>query len=348
MSLAPLNDAAGCIMMVDGVSKAFRPGSSLGARLKLAAATEIRAVDGVSLRIGRGELLGLIGESGSGKTTLARLLTRLETCDSGIIQLRGQQNLADLKGTDLRAFYRHVQMIFQDPFESLNPRFTVRETVMEPLRAQGIGNRETRSQMVKRAMERAGLRPVQKYLHRYPHELSGGERQRLSIARALVLEPGLIIADEPVSMLDVSIRAGILNLLKELSVRDGLSVLYISHDLSTSRYLCDRVAIMFRGKIVEIGPTEQVLENPLHPYARMLRSAVPDADPNISRPRLAESVSEESLPQEFSGCRYAAECPHAMDECRAKVPLLMEASPEHRVACHLLKTEVRDELHSPT
>jgi peptide/nickel transport system ATP-binding protein len=347
MSLAPLDDVTDAIMLVENVSKAFRSGSSFGARWRLGATSEIRAVDGVSLRIGNGELLGLIGESGSGKTTLARLLTRLETCDSGVIRLRAQQNLAELKGTGLRTFYRHVQMIFQDPFESINPRFTVHETVTEPLRAQGIGSRETRPQMVKRAMERAGLRPIRKYIPRYPHELSGGERQRLSIARALVLEPRLIIADEPVSMLDVSIRAGILNLLKELSVRDGLSVLYISHDLSTTRYLCDRIAIMYRGKIVEIGPTDQVLENPLHPYARMLRSAVPNADPNVSRPRLAESVAEESLHVEFSGCRYAAECPYAMDKCRATVPMLMDASPEHRVACHLLKTEVRDELHPP-
>jgi peptide/nickel transport system ATP-binding protein len=189
-------------------------------------------------------------------------------------------------------------------------------------------------------MERAGLHPITKYLPRYPHELSGGERQRLSIARALVLEPSLIIADEPVSMLDVSIRAGILNLLKELSVRDGLSVLYISHDLSTTRYLCDRVAIMYRGKIVEIGPTERVLENPLHPYARMLRAAVPNADPDISRPRLAEFATEDQFAAQSDGCRYAANCPHALDECRANLPLLTEVAMKHWVACHLVKQEV--------
>src|SRR5581483_11415335 len=179
--------------------------------------------------------------------------------------------------------------------------FTVFETVLEPLRAQGIGTRETRLPMVRRAMERAGLNPVRKYLPRYPHQLSGGERQRLPIARALVLEPRLIIADEPVSMLDVSIRAGILNLLKELSVRDGLSVLYISHDLSTTRYLCDRIAIMYRGKIVEMGPTDEVLEAPLHPYAQMLRSAVPNADPDVARPKLAESDAQEQVAG-WQGC----------------------------------------------
>jgi peptide/nickel transport system ATP-binding protein len=347
MSPAPLNNPTDAVMLIDNVSKAFQSRSSLGPRLTLGKATEIRAVDGVSLRIGKGELLGLIGESGSGKTTLARLLTRLEFCDSGVIRLLGRQDLAELKGAELRAFYRLVQMIFQDPFESLNPRFTVGETVIEPLRAQGIGNREIRSQKVKQAMERAGLRPVHKYLPRYPHELSGGERQRLSIARALVLEPRLIIADEPVSMLDVSIRAGILNLLKELSVRDGLSVLYISHDLSTTRYLCNRVAIMYRGKIVEIGETEQVLESPLHPYARMLRSAVPNADPQILRPRLTESAPDEGIATQPGGCPYAVECPHAMAECRAIAPLLTEVAPSHWVACHLLKSEVRDELHLP-
>ncbi|MFI4986139.1 MAG: oligopeptide/dipeptide ABC transporter ATP-binding protein [Alphaproteobacteria bacterium] len=327
-------------MTVADVVKSFQPRHQLAALFGEREAAPIRAVDGVSFEIGKGELLGLIGESGSGKTTLARLLTRLEVCDRGEILFLGRRNVAEMRRAELRDFYRNVQMIFQDPYESLNPRFTVLETVIEPLRAQGIGNREGRAQKVAASLARAGLRPPERYLRRFPHELSGGERQRLSIARALVLEPRLIVADEPVSMLDVSIRAGILNLLKELSLSDGLAVLYISHDLSTTRYLCDRIIIMYQGRFVEIGSPEQVLDAPKHPYARMLRAAVPSADPEERRASLPEQAEEAGEPLAANACAYAPECPQAMAVCRARAPLLVDRGAGHRVACHLYDPEV--------
>ncbi len=328
------------IMSVEDAVKSFHPRHRLAAALGESTAAPIRAVAGVSFAIGKGELLGLIGESGSGKTTLARLLTRLEVCDAGEIRFLGSQNLAAMRRGALRAFYRNVQMIFQDPYELLNPRFTVLETVIEPLRAQGIGGRDARLSRAAKALERAGLRPSEKYYRRFPHELSGGERQRLSIARALVLEPRLIVADEPVSMLDVSIRAGILNLLKELSENHGLAVLYISHDLSTTRYLCDRIIIMYRGRFVEIGTPEQVLDAPKHPYSQMLRSAVPSADPETHRASLPEqeaATEEEQLSP--NACAYAPECPHAIALCRARAPQLVDHGAGHRVACHLYDAE---------
>lgn len=332
------DDDAGPIMVVEHAAKSFQPRHMFRALLGQDAAP-IQAVDDVSLAIGKRELLGLIGESGSGKTTLARLVTRLETCDSGRVLFHGRQDVAALRGAALRDFYRNVQMIFQDPYESLNPRFTVWETVLEPLRAQRIGGRAERERRVEKALRRAGLDPPARYRSRFPHELSGGERQRVSIARALVLEPPLIVADEPVSMLDVSIRAGILNLLKELSLEDGLSLLYISHDLSTTRYLCDRIVIMYRGRFVEIGTPEQVLDDPLHPYSRMLRAAVPDPDPAIRRPSLPEPLADADEPLAGDLCLYAAECPHAMAVCRVRAPRLVDRGDGHFVACYLDQPE---------
>ena len=329
------------MLSVRGVRKWFRAGTELGGLLGREGAV-VRAVDDVSFEIRAGEILGLVGESGSGKTTLGRLLVGLETPDAGRIVLRDGRDVTALRGRERRRLYRDVQMVFQDPYESLNPRFTVHDTVAEPLRAQGLARGGERRAPVLAALERAGLRPPDAYLDKYPHELSGGERQRVSIARALAVEPRLLIADEPVSMLDVSIRAGILNLLRRLSRDLGLTILYISHDLSTTRYLCDRIVIMYRGTFVEIGDPEQVIDAPRHPYAQTLRAAIPVPDPEIVRERPDPDALLDEGPSDPRACRYVARCPHAMAVCRERVPVLRATEPGHTVACHLYDyTDIR-------
>ena len=260
---------------------------------------------------------------------------RLERHDRGSIHFQDGRDLAALGGRALREYYREVQMIFQDPYGSINPRFTVHDTVAEPLRTQRVGDASARRERIAHALERAGLRPPRVFVDKYPHELSGGERQRLSIARALVLEPKLLIADEPVSMLDVSIRAGILNLLKQQSREFGLTILYVSHDLSTTRYLCDRIAIMYRGRFVEVGEAERVIDDAHHPYAQPLRAAIPIPDPEFSRPRTDADEDSDEPSQERAGCRYAGLCPKAMAACRREIPELRPIDAEHSVACFL-------------
>lgn len=234
----------------------------------------ITAVDNVDFKINKGEVFGLVGESGSGKTTCGRLLLRLVEPTSGSIHYDGV-NITGLRGRELLNFRRRVQMIFQNPYESLNPRFTVYDSVAEPLIIQGIADGEDRRMRVLNALERVRLTPAEGFLKRYPHELSGGQRQRVAIARALVTGPEFVVADEPVSMLDVSIRAGILNLMLDLRDDLNLTMLFITHDLAVARYICDRIAVMQRGRIVELGSRESLIENPQHPYTRRLLSAVP-------------------------------------------------------------------------
>jgi len=322
-----------------GVRKWFRGGTELGGLFGREAAV-VRAVDDVSFDIRAGEILGLVGESGSGKTTLGRLLVGLETPDAGQILLHDGRDVTALRGRERRRLYRDVQMVFQDPYESINPRFTVHDTVAEPLRAQGLARGNERRASVLAALERAGLRPPTAYVDKYPHELSGGERQRVSIARALVVEPRLLIADEPVSMLDVSIRAGILNLLRRLSRELGLTILYISHDLSTTRYVCDRIVIMYRGTFVEIGDSEQVIDAPKHPYAQALRAAIPVPDPEIARERPDADATLDDGPSDPRACRYVARCPHVMAACRERIPMLRATEPGHTVACYLYENGV--------
>ena len=226
-------------------------------------------------------------------------------------------------------------MIFQDPYGSLNPRFTVSETLMDPVKVQNLAPPAKRVDWITKALARSGLAPAGEYLYKYPHELSGGQRQRLAIARALVMEPQLIIADEPVSMLDVSIKAGILNLLKSLAKNDDVTILYISHDLSTVKYLCDRTAIMYRGRFVEMGLTEQVIDQPRHPYARALKAAIPIADPKTKRNRVAPKDGAEVPLPVLQGCRYLSQCPDAIDVCAQEDPLLKSTAENRLVACHL-------------
>jgi len=295
----------------------------------------LKAVDGVSLAIGRGETLGVVGESGSGKTTLAKVLMRLYAPTDGDVWCDGL-NVTRLSGRGLRAFRKKAQMVFQDPYESLNPRFTVGFTVGEPLVIHGMGSARARRAAVHRVLEDVGLVPADDYYSRFPHQLSGGQRQRVAIARALIVEPVFLVADEPVSMLDVSIRAGLLNLLKRKIAEMGLAGLYISHDLTLIRHLCDRTLVMYYGRVVESGPTEALVARPRHPYTRMLLAAVPDPDPDRRMTAAGEIVDlGEGGYNVREGCAFAPRCAEARDLCRRARPDPVDVGAGHRVACHL-------------
>ena len=301
------------------------------------AAAVVKAVDGVSFAIRRGETLGLVGESGCGKTTTGRCILQLEQPTAGQIRFEGKE-LTTLDAAGLRAVRRQMQVIFQDPYSSLNPRMTVGQIIAEPLAVHGIvPARRAREARMKDLLSHAGLLPAM--AQRYPHELSGGQRQRVGIARALAMEPSLIVCDEPVSALDVSIQAQIINLLEELQAEFGLTYLFVAHDLSVVRHISDRVAVMYLGKIVEITDRKSLYEDPQHPYTKALLSAVPIPDPAVEAGRehmvLGGEVPSPLNPP--SGCVFHPRCPVAIEECRRVVPELREIRPEHRVACIRVK-----------
>ena len=301
----------------------------------------IHAVDGVSFEIAPGESLGLVGESGCGKTTTGRLLVKLMEATSGQILMHDDGSMIDVAhigSDDLRRFRRRVQMIFQDPYESMNPRRTVFDTVSEPLAVQNIGSLREREDRVAQMLQLVGLTPPTTFLFRYPHELSGGQRQRVAIARALVLDPSFVVADEPTSMLDVSIRISIMELMLELADAFDVSYLYITHDLAVARYMCDRIAVMYLGKIVELGDTEEVLSNPLHPYTRALLSAVPVPDPTYRKPPVEIKGGITKAINPPTECRFIERCPWATDVCHStEHPPLEDKGGGHFVACHLVE-----------
>lgn len=293
----------------------------------------VKAVDNISFDIYRGETLGLVGESGCGKSTTGRTILQLHRATEGEVLYEGE-NLVKMRGNRLREMRREIQIIFQDPYASLNPRMDIERIVAEPLLVHGIGNEESRSRRVGELLELVGLNPY--FADRYPHEFSGGQRQRIGIARALALDPNFIVADEPISALDVSIQAQVVNLLQDLQKELGLTYLFIAHDLSMVRHICDRVAVMYLGKIVELAESEELYTNPLHPYTQALLSAVPVPDPEVEENR-QRIILKGDLPSPANppvGCNFNTRCPVAVDACFEIEPELIEVKPGHWVACH--------------
>ncbi len=303
----------------------------------------VHALDGVSFSMRRGEILGLVGESGSGKTTTAMSVLGLVEPTEGTIQFNGQNLPSTWDRKGLLAMRRQMQMVFQDPYEALNPRQTVYTIMVEPLEVHGIGgSKAEKLERVKTALANAGLKPPENYLHRYPEELSGGQRQRVVVAGALILQPQLLVADEPVSMLDVSIRAEILNLLRQLRDQHGISILYITHDLATAGFFTDRIAVMYLGRIVEIGATAEVLANPKHPYTRALLSVVPVPNPRQRRKR---EILQGEIPNPINippGCRFHPRCPDVIPRCREIDPTLYIVNANHQAACILVNNPINE------
>jgi peptide/nickel transport system ATP-binding protein len=328
--------AAAPLLEVEGLVTTYPIRRGIVGALRREPHRSVHAVDGVSFTVRKGEMVALVGESGCGKTTTAQTVLRLLDPVAGTIRFDGT-DITSVPPRALRPLRRRMQMIYQDPYESLDPRFRVRQAVEEPMLVHGIGgSRAERRERVIDAMRRAELSPPELFLERYPHELSGGQRQRVSIAASLVLGPELLVADEPVSMLDVSVRAGVLSLLDRLRWRGDVGILMITHDLSTAAHFADRIVVMYLGRIVEEGPAREVVRDPQHPYTKALLSVVPRRDPRErSTPQIL--VGETPNPVDVpTGCRFHPRCPVAEDRCRVIDPALVTTSPGHLAACVLV------------
>lgn len=294
----------------------------------------VKAVDGVDIELHRGEIYGLVGETGCGKSTLGRTLMLLTQPTEGSIEVLGK-DITRLKGQEMKDMRRKLQMVFQDPYTSLDPKQKVGDILMEALEIHGIGTKETRLDIAMDIMAQVGLRP--EHFYRFPHEFSGGQRQRVGLARALILQPEIIICDEPVSALDVSIQAQIINLMQDLREKNNISFLFIAHDMSVVKYISDRIGVMYLGHMMEEAETEELFQNTLHPYAQALLSAVPNADPHKKKERI---VLQGELPSPMnppSGCVFHTRCPYATEHCSVEVPELREVKEGHKVACHRVK-----------
>jgi oligopeptide/dipeptide ABC transporter ATP-binding protein len=331
---APTADAAAPLLEADHLTRHFRVGGLLSHR-------NLHAVDDVNLRIHPQEIVAIVGESGSGKSTVARLLAGVYRSTSGDIRYRGRSISTMRSHRALRAYRSHVQMVFQDPYSSLNPVYPASHGITRALKLHRpeLG-RAARGEEAIRILESVGLTPTAEYIRKFPHELSGGQRQRFGFAQALASRPEIILADEPVSMLDVSIRIGVLNVMADLRRREGLSFLYITHDIASARYIADRLLVMYAGEVVEQGPVEDVLQHPKHPYTELLLSAVPDPRAPLDAEAKADIGEPPRVIDPGEGCRFRWRCPYRIDTCDAVTPRLRLLRPDHEAACHVAKPEL--------
>ena len=327
-------DRAVPTLEVSGLEKVFRVGGVLGSK-------DVPAVSGVDFKIGKREVLGLVGESGSGKSTVARLIAKLYEPTAGTLHLSGE-DVTKLRGRDLRGYRKRVQMIFQDPFSSLNTVYPVSYILRRPLLVHKLATRRNIEGEIKALLERCGLKPAERYINKYPYELSGGERQRVGVARALAAQPELILADEPTSMLDVSIRLDIMNLLLDLKEQEGLSLLFITHDLAGAHYMSERIAVMYAGRLMELGPSTALIREPKHPYTQLLKKAAPKPETGLAPEHVQAKGDVPDISDLPPGCPFEPRCPFAHAKCRERLPDLVEAAPDHHVRCVLYYPKAQD------